>query len=507
MFVVAYADKRTRKPLLPFYSLSLSFKHTRCRGSRLPPASRAEITLKTQHSVLTKSKKPLKRKKRDRIGQAVVLPHECLNTQSSTAQDAYSEDTGQNTTEDREPSQDKVEVNKKEPGSQQQTGQEETKEAQNADRTEERTEEGTEETTEDQNEETTQERTEDQNEERAQEQNEERTEEQNEERTEEQNEERTEDRNDDQKRATSRINPKKTMDKMEQHKQSKSDYRQCKAGLRNFKIKITRKEWKKIKPKHHHSQLRHPWTEILYDQFNKINPCCTLSFKYQHVKLSSSRKKTCPFFIARAKCTFNGCNAIYTFRKKNIPKPFDSKISFIVKRLGSVTHRKKEWRFRPAKYLKRGKIAKAVADGVSKYYNSKLRQTPIQEITAGNITKSLTKDVLRKISSELKKSTRLHDDIILELVLTQKLIKETSINSNSKGYFQQLHIDPFAVHLQTDTGLQILAHHLRNSSPVTLHLDATGSVVQKIPGQEKKNSVLCYGFARDGEGQTSFAHN
>ncbi|XP_014831370.1 PREDICTED: glutamic acid-rich protein-like [Poecilia mexicana] len=260
----------------------------------------------TEDAKVTKSKKPLKRKKRDRIGQAVVLPHECLNTQSSTAQDAYSEDTGQNTTEDREPSQDKVEVNKKQPDSQQQTGQEETKEAQNEEttqeqneeraeekneettqeRTEEQNEETTEETTEEQNEETTEETTEEQNEEttqeRTEEQNEETTEEQNEETTEEQNEERTEDGNDDQKCATSRINPKKKMDKKEQHKHSKSDYRQCKAGPRNFKIKITRKEWKKIKPKHRHSQLRHPWTEILYDKFNKINPCCTLSFKYQY---------------------------------------------------------------------------------------------------------------------------------------------------------------------------------------------------------------------------------
>lgn len=144
-------------------------------------------------------------------------------------------------------------IKKKQPDSQQQTGHEETKDAQNEETTEERTEA--------------------------------------------QNEETTEDGNDYQKCTKSKQKTKKTMDKKEQHKHSKSDYRQCTPGPRYFKIQITRKEWKKIKPNLRHSQLRHPWTDILYDQFYKINPCCTLSFKYQHVKVSSSHKKSVHFLL------------------------------------------------------------------------------------------------------------------------------------------------------------------------------------------------------------------
>lgn len=113
---------------------------------------------------------------------------------------------------------------------------------------------------------------------------------------------------------------------------------------------------------------------------------------------------------------------------------------------GEVIHHKNQRRFRPAKYPQRGKIAKSLTNGVSSYYTM-LRKTPVEEFIAGNITRSLTKDVLRKIFSEVKKSARLHDDMKLELMLTQKVIKESSSHASSKGYIQHLQIDPFAVHL------------------------------------------------------------
>ena len=77
-------------------------------------------------------------------------------------------------------------------------------------------------------------------------------------------------------------------------------------------------------------------------------------------------------------------------------------------------------KFRPAKYLRRGQIAKAINQGVSNFHYAMLKKTPLDEIIAGNITRSLTKDVLKKISSEVRKSTQLHNDIMLELMLSQK---------------------------------------------------------------------------------------
>ena len=216
------------------------------------------------------------------------------------------------------------------------------------------------------------------------------------------------------------------------------------------------------------------------------------------MKPSYSRKIKSPFFRASAHCTFEGCKAVYSFSKKSRPKSTAKRICFKVMRFGEVRHLNNQSKFRPAKYLRRGKIAKAVSNGVSNYYYSMLKNTPVEEIMAGNVTRSLTKDVIKKISSEVKKSARLHDDVMLELMLTQKVIKESRSHASSKGYLQRLQIDPFAVHLHTVTGINILAEHLKQT-PTALYLDATGGVVQKIPDQNKR--VLYYALVLPGMGK------
>lgn len=120
---------------------------------------------------------------------------------------------------------------------------------------------------------------------------------------------------------------------------------------------------------------------------------------------------------------------------------------------------------------------------------------------AGNITRSLTRDVLKKISSEFRKSTRLHNDVVMELMLTQSIMKElgTSTTLTKAGYIQHLQVDPFGVHLYTDASIRILVAHLKENPPVTLHLDATGGVVSKLPNQPKR--VLYYALVFPGKGK------
>lgn len=66
------------------------------------------------------------------------------------------------------------------------------------------------------------------------------------------------------------------------------------------------------------------------------------------------------------------------------------------------------------------------------------------------------------------------------------------------GYIQHLQLDPFGIHMYTETGLNILVQHLRKRIPLTLHLDATGSVTSKIPGQSKR--ILYYALVLPGGG-------
>lgn len=112
-----------------------------------------------------------------------------------------------------------------------------------------------------------------------------------------------------------------------------------------------------------------------------------------------------------------------------------------------------------------------------------LQNTPFDKIKADSITCSMTKDVLKKISSEVKKSSRLHNDVMLELMLTQKVIQESSSHASFRGYPQHLQIDPFAVDLYTEGELNILVEYLRKTSPVPLYLDV---IAQKIADQNKE---------------------
>ena len=118
-----------------------------------------------------------------------------------------------------------------------------------------------------------------------------------------------------------------------------------------------------------------------------------------------------PYLHVSAVCTFKSCKAVYVFARKHKPITPQKNITIRVLRLGKVTHSKKESKFRYASFPRRGRIARSIHKGVSNYHYQQLRKTPRVELCAGNITRSLTKDVLKMISSEVHKSTRLHNEI------------------------------------------------------------------------------------------------
>lgn len=106
------------------------------------------------------------------------------------------------------------------------------------------------------------------------------------------------------------------------------------------------------------------------------------------------------------------------------------------------------------------------------------------------------------IGAEIRKSTKLHDDMMLELMLALKVLKECATTSATySGYMQHLQVEPFGVHLYTEEGLKILVEHRRKRSPVTLHCDATSEVVvSKISNQSKRvlyNALVLPGMGKD----------
>ncbi len=162
-------------------------------------------------------------------------------------------------------------------------------------------------------------------------------------------------------------------------------------------------------------------------------------------------------------------------------------------------HAKEELKFRRTSYTRRGKISKALKNGISNFYYRKLSSTPTAELIAGHISKCLTKNVLKTISSEFKKSLRFHDNVVMELMITQKILRECDTGFfNFPGYMQHLQVDPFAVQMYTEQGMEILLSHLKDNHNTSLYLDATGGIVSKIPNQAKK--VLYCALVLPGDG-------
>lgn len=141
----------------------------------------------------------------------------------------------------------------------------------------------------------------------------------------------------------------------------------------------------------------------------------------------------------RAICKFSTCKASFLIQMAERPTTQQKYIKLSVHHSGLVRHLKSETRCRPASNVKQGHIAKTVRKGNSRVYYSRLSSTPLPEVIAGKVSRSLSKNILKVISSELKKSKQLHDNVVLELTLTQDIIRECDSNRvNMPGYIQVL---------------------------------------------------------------------
>ncbi|XP_060715713.1 uncharacterized protein LOC132839004 [Tachysurus vachellii] len=121
---------------------------------------------------------------------------------------------------------------------------------------------------------------------------------------------------------------------------------------KRFIITVNRKKWQTVVPLQGSTKLRQPWTHVLYNSFRKKNPCCTLSFKSQHIKTPHSRKINSPYLNITAVCTFPSCSAKYFFKRKKEPVA-DNPVKISVLQKGQIAHKKSERKFRPATNTKK----------------------------------------------------------------------------------------------------------------------------------------------------------
>lgn len=73
------------------------------------------------------------------------------------------------------------------------------------------------------------------------------------------------------------------------------------------------------------------------------------------------------------------------------------------------------------------------------------------------MSRCFNKNVLKTIASEWEKKQCLHYDILMEMHLTQNILKETDTKYlKNPGYIQHFSVDPFGVHMFTETRINIL---------------------------------------------------
>ena len=128
---------------------------------------------------------------------------------------------------------------------------------------------------------------------------------------------------------------------------------------------------------------------------------------------------------------------------------------------------------------------KLKVEGPSNYYYSALGKLSKEAFISGNRDHIGNKKVLQKISSEENIAERLHRDVIIECMVARAIYEDEDITSKKiKGYIQYLSLYPFTMHLYSEEQLLILLDHI-SARCGFLYFDATGTIIGKIPAQDK----------------------
>ena len=275
--------------------------------------------------------------------------------------------------------------------------------------------------------------------------------------------------------------------KEKDHQNSYSSQDSCRKvpeeGIPNrFKLKLSPSEWENIKPGPGASRLKSGWTDLLALKLKAQNSYCVLRFKYHHVRKTGGRKKKGPYFVAKSHCKFQGCST-YDFKMKKMPKDNQQKeVTVRVTRSGNIRHERIYTKKRHTRRPKRKEIANELRiDPITTWYYKKYANMEDAAKMGGNVSSPRTQAVLRKIKSEQLLETNVHIDVLQEV----KILNDVYRDIESDGFIRFLAVQPFQVHMYMREQLLAFIKQNRNHKGV-LFFDATGSLVQKIPGQNQR---------------------
>lgn len=103
-----------------------------------------------------------------------------------------------------------------------------------------------------------------------------------------------------------------------------------------------------------------------------------------------------------------------------------------------------------------------------------------EELLAGNVTACQNPQVLKQAAYQDKKSRYLSDDPIQELKIVKKSLL-AAMGTKVKGYIHDIALTPFAVTFYMEEQVKAFVRNCARGNSTVLHLDATGSVISRIP--------------------------
>ena len=210
------------------------------------------------------------------------------------------------------------------------------------------------------------------------------------------------------------------------------------------------------------------------------------------MKIEGSRKKNAYYWTVRGSCLFKGCISYLCYVKKE-PSNIKKGITLRIRITGEVNHDEGEYHARQCKGDVRYELGKLAAEiGPSEAYHRLIGEMPKSDLDAGNITKCQNPGVLNMAANTYRDSQRLDKDIVGEIMLMKRvMVIEDSTSVVISGYIQRFTISPFTIHLWSEEQLKL------HAPTTSLGIDATGGVVRKVPGQNKR--MLHYSIVSGGE--------
>lgn len=121
-------------------------------------------------------------------------------------------------------------------------------------------------------------------------------------------------------------------------------------------------------------------------------------------------------------------------------------------------------------------------EGVLNTFQTNLKNIPETALKGGNFTTCPSKQTFSKILSEMTQTTLLSKDPLTKMI--KEILRENDRqNKKILGYIPFFSVDPFTVIMFTEDTIRLDREACNSNLP--LHLDATGSIVNKIPNQSK----------------------